>query len=131
MEKIYLKLKAHFDAAHYLRDYVGQCANLHGHRWHVNVVVSGDKQTNGLLINFEEVRQILSKVLPDHQCLNDIPPFCSSSEDPGGMSLNPTAENISVWLFDRIQALLPPVLTLDEIEVWESENAAAVYKGRR
>ncbi len=35
-----LQYRFHFDAAHQLPNYSGKCANLHGHRWEVEVVVN-------------------------------------------------------------------------------------------
>ena len=40
-KKVYLVYHTHFDAAHYLRNYKGKCANTHGHRWEVLVKISG------------------------------------------------------------------------------------------
>ena len=37
-----LTVKSHFDAAHALRGYPGECRNLHGHTWDVEVTVGGD-----------------------------------------------------------------------------------------
>ena len=34
-----LKAKAAFDSAHFLSGYKGKCANLHGHRWTIEVIV--------------------------------------------------------------------------------------------
>ncbi|MDR1412975.1 MAG: reverse transcriptase-like protein, partial [Actinomycetes bacterium] len=39
----HLSVKEHFDAAHHLYDYPGQCRNLHGHTWEVEVTVSGTR----------------------------------------------------------------------------------------
>ena len=32
-----LRVKDHFDAAHYIADYKGKCHRMHGHRWEVEV----------------------------------------------------------------------------------------------
>ena len=34
-----LKTSASFDSAHFLSGYQGKCANLHGHRWKIEVTV--------------------------------------------------------------------------------------------
>ena len=52
-----LKAKAAFDSAHFLSGYKGKCANLHGHRWTIEVIVEQeDLQTEGvcrgMLIDF-------------------------------------------------------------------------------
>ena len=42
----------------------------------------------------------------------------------------PTAENLAPYLFNKVkQALQPLGLTLKSIELWENENAAAVFEG--
>ena len=38
----YLKTTAAFDSAHFLKDYNGKCANLHGHRWQIEAEIAGD-----------------------------------------------------------------------------------------
>lgn len=32
-------VKAHFDAAHYIKDYDGKCNREHGHRWNIDVTM--------------------------------------------------------------------------------------------
>ena len=34
-----LRVKDHFDAAHFLPWHEGKCKNLHGHRWEVEVII--------------------------------------------------------------------------------------------
>jgi len=36
-----LMVRGHFDAAHALPGYAGECSGLHGHTWDVEVVVRG------------------------------------------------------------------------------------------
>ncbi|NOR04952.1 MAG: 6-carboxytetrahydropterin synthase QueD, partial [Deltaproteobacteria bacterium] len=36
-------IRTHFSAAHYLRNYPGNCEHLHGHNWDVEVVVRAEK----------------------------------------------------------------------------------------
>jgi len=36
-------IRTHFSAAHYLRNYPGNCEHLHGHNWNVEVVVRAEK----------------------------------------------------------------------------------------
>ena len=35
-----LKTSAEFDSAHFLAGYKGKCANIHGHRWKIEVCVA-------------------------------------------------------------------------------------------
>ena len=44
----YLKTSAAFDSAHFLKGYEGKCANIHGHRWTIEVSIKGgDLQDDG------------------------------------------------------------------------------------
>jgi 6-pyruvoyltetrahydropterin/6-carboxytetrahydropterin synthase len=57
-----------FDASHRLLHYNGKCANLHGHRWKVEVWVEGEPDaTTGILIDYNVIREIIEKF--DHQIL--------------------------------------------------------------
>ena len=119
-----ITIKSHFSAAHQLRDYEGECENLHGHNWLVEVFVEGDElEPNGLLIDFREMKKITGDVLVeiDHRNLNEVPPFTEA---------NPTSENLARWLFrrilDRLADRVPP-LRLSKVMVWESETSGASY----
>jgi 6-pyruvoyltetrahydropterin/6-carboxytetrahydropterin synthase len=60
-----------FDASHRLLHYKGKCANLHGHRWKVEVWVEGEPDaTTGILIDYNMIREIIEKF--DHQILLNV-----------------------------------------------------------
>ena len=57
----YLKTKAAFDSAHFLKGYNGKCANIHGHRWETEAEIAGEKlqaegEKRGMLIDFGDVK---------------------------------------------------------------------------
>lgn len=75
-----------FEAAHQLPDQeiYGKCRNLHGHRYHLIVEVSGDINQDGWLCNFSEVKQIVQREVIDfldHSFLNDIIPYQTTAEN--------------------------------------------------
>lgn len=115
----------HFDAAHFLRGYPGKCANIHGHRWKVEITLQGEKLDEmGILIDFMDVKNMLKEVLEvfDHKMLNDIPPFDG---------LNPTAENIARFIYERMADRLGDQtgsnVGITKVTVWESDAASATY----
>ncbi len=111
-----IKLIRSFSAAHRLPQYNGLCHNLHGHTWKVIFVIEGPLQQDGMVCDFKVIKKLLDANLPDHQFLNDLVE-------------NPTAENLCSYLFDKIAPLLTAKgLTLKTIELWESENAAAILE---
>jgi 6-pyruvoyltetrahydropterin/6-carboxytetrahydropterin synthase len=118
----HLMIKTSFAAAHNLINYQGDCENLHGHNWRVEVTVAARELDNaGLGIDFKilkkKTKQLLSEL--DHKYLNDLEPFKSAS---------PSSENISCYLFNRLsQDLNNANVTVEQVNVWESENACASY----
>jgi len=111
-----LKVKADFDAAHYLRDYDGDCANLHGHRWTVEASFEYAQLNElGFACDFKVLKDNLKSVLPDHRCINDIEPFDCR---------NPTAENIAQFLYMKVAGMSLPIRA---ITVWETPTACVTY----
>ena len=83
--------KLSFDAAHFLPNYEGKCKDVHGHTWKVEVACSGDlREDTGMVVDFKELKKFLEWVEDrfDHKLLNDF-------------IKNPTAENISKYIFDE------------------------------
>lgn len=117
-----LMIRGHFDAAHALIGYPGECCNLHGHTWDVEVVVRGSELDSvGIVYDFKTLKADLAAVLDplDHAYLNDVPPFDS---------LNPTAENLSRHIYDRLQETVGGAVHVVEVAVWESPVAKITYR---
>jgi 6-pyruvoyltetrahydropterin/6-carboxytetrahydropterin synthase len=117
-----VSVESHFDAAHFLRNYKGKCENLHGHRYKVIANISTDKLNDeGLAYDFVELKRQLNNILDtfDHACLNDIPPFDK---------INPSAENISRTIYEKLAPELDKDINIVSIQVWESpENCVTYY----
>jgi 6-pyruvoyltetrahydropterin/6-carboxytetrahydropterin synthase len=116
-----------FDAAHFLREYRGRCARMHGHTWKVEAVVEGEELgPSQLLVDFNDLKGLLREVVDDfdHACLNDLPPFDRKS---------PTSENVARIIFQRLQekveSLGTPVRLL-KVRVSESPETSVVYAPR-
>jgi len=115
-----------FDAAHYLPDYPGECANLHGHTWKVEIEVKlADTQSynpdkDQMLMDFSGLKTIINQAFLeelDHNHLNDI----------RGLEY-PSAENITLWIKRRLYGAFPDIVQLARIRVWESEDAYAEWR---
>lgn len=115
-----LTVKGEFAASHSLRDYEGKCKHLHGHTWHVDIVVIGKRLNKvGMLVDFKEIKRELHALLEtlDHVHLNDLAYF---------KKVNPTSENIARYIFDRFKAKLRTA-TVKKVTVWESDKSGASY----
>ena len=107
-----LKVKDRFQAAHFLKGYGGKCEKVHGHTFHVEVnVVVTELDKKGIGIDFTEIKQKLSEILPDHTLLNEVYEF------------NPSAENLARNFFNELKKHFP----VKNVTVWESEDASATY----
>ncbi|HZD60357.1 MAG TPA: 6-carboxytetrahydropterin synthase QueD [Anaerolineae bacterium] len=100
-----------FDAAHFLPDHKGKCANMHGHTWRIELTIQSETLNNGMVHDFVDVKTTLKAILPDHSLLNDIMP-------------NPTAENLAKYLYAQLKEHVP---TITKVIVWESATSGAAY----
>ncbi len=117
-----LTIHTAFAAAHNLVHYQGDCENLHGHNWKVEVSVTARELDNaGLGIDFKilkaETNQLLKTL--DHKYLNELAPFSG---------ISPSSENIARYLFRELSNKLnTDNVRVEIITVWESDFACASY----
>ncbi len=134
--RVTVSRSAHFNAAHrlYRPDWTeernnavfGKCnnANFHGHNYELIVSVTGEIDTEtGYVIDIKILKDIITDEveLPfDHKNLNlDVPEFAS---------LNPTAENIVVVIWNKIRARINPSHDV-EVTLYETPRNFVNYKG--
>lgn len=120
-----LRVSAHFDAAHALHGYPGECSELHGHTWEVEVTVAGTVLDDvGIVYDFKRLKADVAGVLEayDHGYLNEVPPFDE---------LNPTAENLARKIHDALEARVGEGVQVREVAVWESPIARIAYRRNR
>lgn len=117
-----IKIVTEFAAAHLLRGYEGICSRLHGHNWKVDVEVqTSELDEVGMGLDFRELKAATNKIIDelDHRNLNDIPPFDT---------VNPTAENVSAYLYKRInEELNDQHAKVSAVTLWETDRACVTY----
>ena len=108
-----------FDAAHNLVHYHGKCEKLHGHTYRLRVVLEGHPDSEGMIIDFIELKQIVKdRVISrlDHAYINDIIP-------------QPSAENIALWVWQEIEeGVRRDNCKLYEVHVWETETSCVTVR---
>ena len=57
-----IKTKQSFDSAHFLKDYNGKCANIHGHRWTVEAeiysqIIQNEGAFRGMIVDFGDLKK--------------------------------------------------------------------------
>ncbi len=117
-----MKIVTDFAAAHLLRDYPGICSRLHGHNWKVEVEVTATELDNiGMGMDFRDIKAATNKLIGalDHRNLNDIPPFDA---------VNPTAENISAYIFKGLsEEINDERVLVKAVTLWETDRACVTY----
>ncbi len=116
-------VKDHFSAAHALRGYDGNCANMHGHNWEVETYIQCTELNKiGIGVDFRDVKKIVKDVLKglDHTNLNEIAAFGS---------INPTSENLSRFLYNKLsEKLNSKHIKVNKITVFESPGCGSSYQ---
>ena len=110
-----------FDSAHFLPNVPDghKCKQMHGHTYRLRVVLNGETDPRlGWIMDFKELKDAVLPVIDqlDHKLINDIK----------GLE-NPTAENITVWIWNQIKPSLP---LLCRIELYETPTTGVIYNGR-
>ena len=113
-----------FDAAHFLPEHSGKCADLHGHTYRLEVTVArkdgglvAEGSSAGMVIDFSDLkaivqREIIEKV--DHKMLNDIFPFRT------------TAENMVIHFYEVLEQQLTPLdVEILKLRLWETQTSFA------
>lgn len=96
--RVLLSKEFTFDSAHHLHEYEGKCKNLHGHTYKVIFGISSYTDETGIGIDFGDIKKIWKEQIEvhlDHKYLNESLP-----------KMNTTAENISVWIYEKMKQAL-------------------------
>jgi 6-pyruvoyltetrahydropterin/6-carboxytetrahydropterin synthase len=116
-----------FNAAHQLHDpglsddenqrLFGKCANLHGHNYVLEVVVTGEiDPSSGYVLDLKQLSDVICRVIiqdVDHRNLNTDVPWLEG--------LIPTAENLVVAFWEKVRAELPEG-SLRSLRLWETDK---------
>jgi 6-pyruvoyltetrahydropterin/6-carboxytetrahydropterin synthase len=141
-----------FDAGHRIPNHASQCRHLHGHRYAIEITLSGEivrtegAAEQGMVMDFSDVKAIANRVLVEHWDHA----FLVYREDravvafletlPGHktvvLPVVPTAENLAAEAFRLLDAAYLDAygkqLRLQRVRLYETPNnwADAVHPGR-
>ena len=134
-----------FDAGHRIPDHNSQCRHMHGHRYAIEITLSGDiiqsegQSMNGMIMDFSEIKALAKQHLVDvwdHAFLafrgdSAVATFLASLPDHKTVLLDrvPTVENLAALAFSQ----LDPVylghygnhLHLERVRLYETPNCWA------
>lgn len=134
--RVKVSRKAHFNAAHRLycpswsdeknKEVFGLCSNpnYHGHNYELIVSVEGEvDNTTGFVMDMKELKELIYEKIEkvfDHKNLNvEVSDF---------KTMNPTAENISIVIWNKLRPFIATHLNL-EVVLYETPRNFVTYKG--
>jgi 6-pyruvoyltetrahydropterin/6-carboxytetrahydropterin synthase len=134
-----------FDAGHRIPDHRSACRHLHGHRYALEITLSGDiiqspgSELDGMVMDFAEVKALAQKHVVDlwdhaflvHRADKAVLDFLQTM--PGHKTVVfdgvPTAENIAQTAFDILDPLYRGAygnrLRLEQVRLYETPNCWA------
>lgn len=134
-----------FDAGHRIPSHKSQCRNLHGHRYAMEITLSGNiielegASDNGMVMDFSDVKAIAKRCVVDqwdhaflvYQDDTAVLAFLRSLPDHKTVVFNrvPTAENMAAEAFRILQAEYHDTygtqLKLERVRLYETPNSWA------
>lgn len=132
-----------FDAGHRIPDHKSQCRNLHGHRYAIEITLSGDiiqqehASENGMVMDFSDVKKIARETVVDvwdhafivYQHDQVVLDFLNTLPNHKTVIFPtiPTAENMASEAFRLLKAQYKDVygnhLTLERVRLYETPNS--------
>jgi 6-pyruvoyltetrahydropterin/6-carboxytetrahydropterin synthase len=142
---MHITTRLEFDAGHRIPHHKSQCKNLHGHRYAMEITLSGDiisqdnVSENGMVMDFSDVKAIAKRAVVDvwdhaflvYQHDSEVLDFLNSMDNHKTVIFPtvPTAENMASEAFrilkDRYQDTYGNHLKLEKVRLYETPNSWA------
>lgn len=134
-----LRIEHSFDSAHFLSGYEGKCANMHGHRWKVEVFVKKENliksgQQRGMVVDFGDLKKDVKEIVDfyDHSLIVEKDSLKAKTmeclKEEGfriiEVDFRPTAECFSKHFYELVK---DRGYEVDRVVVYETPNNCAYY----
>lgn len=130
-----------FEMAHAIYGYAGKCKNVHGHSYILHVTITGSSDNNnyipapGFIYDFKQLKKIVNDTIInklDHQLVlsNEYlqsNPELISAENIFAWEMEPTAENILIYIKQNLQLALPEEIKLAKLQLFETADSYAEW----
>jgi 6-pyruvoyltetrahydropterin/6-carboxytetrahydropterin synthase len=131
----------HFEMAHVIDGYPGACKDIHGHSYELHISVSSFHDDDGFIpapgfvTDFKEIKKLVKSTIVDYfdhklilsdRFLAKNPSF-STQENLVTWNMEPTAENILVYIKKLLHEKFPAEFKLDRIKLFETKDSYAEW----
>ncbi len=130
---IKIEKKYHFYAGHRNKQAGEKCGRPHGHTYDVTCTFAFNTMENGVTMLFSDIDKLVDPIIKEYDhyfllCKDDalIDVFELTGEHYKLLPFETSAENMAIWLFNRIknEAKLPIV----KIELAETKSSKIIYE---
>lgn len=129
-----IQKKYHFYAAHRNKSAGEKCARIHGHTYDIKCYFKFDYvNESGITCLFSDIDKSVEPIIKDYDhyfLLYEIDPLCEildlANEPYLKLPFETSAENMSIWLFNRIKN--DSKLPIYRIELGETKTSTIIYE---
>jgi 6-pyruvoyltetrahydropterin/6-carboxytetrahydropterin synthase len=124
-----------WEMGHRLPFHEGLCKNVHGHSYEAHVILSGETDANGMVMDYYDMKNLIMPTIDalDHAFLCDrsdalmVDFLTESGLKAYYVDMPTTAENIAAMLLDDVISRLPSNHRIDNVRVrvFETEKTFA------
>lgn len=130
-----------FETAHAIHGYQGSCKNIHGHSYVLHVTVrqavnqAGYLPPPGFVIDFKQLKKVVQSTVVEHFDHRILLSKAYLLQNPAMATLpnleiweaEPTAENMLLFIKERLAGSLPPEVSLYQIKLFETADSYAEW----
>lgn len=131
----------YFEMAHAIYGYSGACKNIHGHSYELQVTVSSVHDykdyipAQGFVIDFKDIKKLVNiavieyfdhKMVLSRNFLMENPSF-SSQKNLVAWEVEPTAENILLYIKQALNEKMRGELKLVQLKLYETKDSYAEW----
>jgi 6-pyruvoyltetrahydropterin/6-carboxytetrahydropterin synthase len=130
----------HFETAHAIFGYEGQCRNIHGHSYELHVTVGNKKADDGFIsapgfvFDFKDLKKAGNEIVEtlDHKIVLsnaylNAHPYLRALENLVIWDFEPTAENILLYIKEVVEKNLPAGMVPLYLKIYETKNSYAEW----
>jgi len=131
-----------FETAHAISGYNGSCRNVHGHSYVLHVTVQQAQATTdflpapGFVMDFKDLKKIVNFAVVDRfdhciilsEAYLETHPYLRQLPNLEIWPAEPTAENILLYVKDKLLQALPAEVKLYELKLYETADSYAEWR---
>ena len=131
-----------FETAHAIHGYSGLCKNIHGHSYVLHVTIAAQDSNDeylsspGFIFDFKDLKHLVNKTIIhnlDHCIILSEDflkqhTFANSLENLTIWKMEPSAENILLYIRKVLQKELPQNVVLRKLKIYETNDSYAEWE---